>query len=387
MLIWADAADDVYRRIVSRVPDAQRSLVEAPLRRGSESRAGRRAPTAVTEADVIVAFFDVTPEAFHSQVIANLTSLGIDYRPYLGASPSQPVTRTDLGRLMADLKSMSAIAEVPFDALKTRAVIDAYADLFQSAPVAMRTTTKPKERRDLSLRYLDMLRKHETDPLATALEKGFVKNDGHPIYAFYEETKERCGAFGFGVDLNVRSGFSKIWMAPYAGRATLDMVADIPNLPQGAKNTRDHFARHGLDSFGLFGFDFVHRTTNLYFMIKHPETPRDYAKLLADVGLTPDMPAALEACRPAHVLYYSFSWDTETVQRVCFAIVCENRGQVPTHFDPLIAKCVADAEFMQGGEKCIYSIVWAPHGHYFKIDNDYSGTMATDLVHAGVVGV
>jgi hypothetical protein len=340
----------------------------------------------VGEADVIVGFFDITPEAFRSQVIANLTSLGIDYGSYLSGA-STAGRATDLGRLMADLAAMSKVAEVPFEAAVTKSVIDAYADFFQSAPVAMRTTSKPKERRDLSVRYLDMQRNHEPDPLTTAVKKGFVTDDGHPIYAFYAETKERCGAFGFGVDLNVRSGFSKIWMAPDVSRATLDLVAGLPHLPEAAKRTRDHFARHGLCSFGLFGFDFVHRTTNLYFMIKQPTAPRDYGDLLSDVGIVPDRPATLAACAPAHVLYYSFSWEKDSVQRVCFAVVCDNRSQVPTHLDPLVDRCVADDAFMRGGPKCIYSVVLGPHGHYFKIDNDYSGTMATDLVEAGVVGV
>jgi hypothetical protein len=383
---WNSVASDLYSRIVDQVPTAQRGLVASPLRRGAEARASRAGTGPVCEADVIVGFFDVTPEAFRSQVIANLTSLGIDYGSYLSGASSVGRT-TDLGALMADLAAMSKVAEVPFDAAATRAVVDAYADFFRSAPVAMRTTTKPKERRDLSVRYLDMQRNHEPDPLTTALQKGFVKDDGHPIYAFYRESKERCGAFGFGVDLNVRSGFSKIWMAPDVSRATLDVVAALPHLPDGAKRTRDHFARHGLDRFGLFGFDFVHRTTNLYFMIKQPTSPRDYGTLLAEVGIVPDRPATLAVCAPAHVLYYSFSWEADTVQRVCFAVVCDKRDQVPTELDPLVNRCVADDTFMQGARKCIYSVVLAPHGHYFKIDNDYSGTMATDLVDAGVVGV
>jgi hypothetical protein len=372
---WNAATEELYQRIVDNVPPSKKVFVEAPLRRGAEARASDGGAELVTDSAVILGFFDVTPEAFHSQVIANLEDLGIDYEKFLGSS-SPAAGKRDFAHFLADLKAMSAIAEVPFDEARTRAVIKAYAEFFETAPVAMRTTTKPKERRDLSVRYLDMQRKHEPDPLVTALAE-----------SFYEEAKDACGAFGFGVDLNVRSGFSKIWMAPDVGCATLDAVMGLPSLPPAAKKIQGHFAKYGLDVFGLFGFDFVHRTTNLYFMIKHPEAPRDYAELLADVSFTPDLPEALEACRPAHVLYYSFSWDADTVQRVCFAVVCEDKSQVPVHFDPLIGKCVAEPAFMKGGERCIYSVVWAPRGHYFKIDNDYSGTMAADLVAAGVVGV
>lgn len=60
---------------------------------------------------------------------------------------------------------------------------------------------------------------------------------------------------------------------------------------------------------------------------------------------------------------------------------------VPVCFDPLFGKCLGSPVFMHGQERCIDSIVWAPHGHDFKIDNDYSGAMAADLVEAGHVGV
>jgi aromatic prenyltransferase len=385
---WNVIAEELYQRIVAQVPDPYRDLVASSLRRGAEGRAMRSPSKVVTEDDVIVGFFDVTPEPFHQQVVLNLNEHGIDGEKYRRNWAGATARKTDLSRLLADLKAMSAVAEVPFTEPKVRAVIEAYAEFFQSAPVAMRTTTKPKEKRDLSVRYLDMMRKHDPDPLATALAKGFVKNDGHPVFRFYEESKERCGAFGFGVDLNVRSGFSKIWMAPVAGLATLEAVASLPSLPESAKNSVAHFARFGLKSFGLFGFDFVHRTTNLYFMLKHPEAPRDYSELLTDAGFRPNHPEALAACRPANVLYYSFSWDSPRAERMCFAVVCSNRHQVPVHLDPLVEKCVTDPAFMQDRQQCIYSVVWAPPGlHYFKIDNDYSGTMATDLVEAGRVGV
>jgi hypothetical protein len=163
----------------------------------------------IQEADAIVGFFDITPDAFIPQVIKNLARQGIDDRKYVTPTGATGCN-TDLGQVMADLEAMSAVAEVPFDGTATRTVID--------------------------------------------LAKGFIKNDGHPIDAFYEEAKEHCGAF----------------------------VA-----------------------------------------------PRDYAKLLADLDFVPDRTDALAMCK----------------------------------------------------------LVWAPRGHYFKIDNKHSGTMAGDLVQAGVVGV
>lgn len=385
---WNAEADDLYQRIVERVPEVHRGHVAPALRRGAVESAARAAAPAVTPKELIVGFFEVTPEAFHGEVRANLGSLGIDYTQFLSPSPAHAEDRLDLHGLVADLKAMSALAEVPFDEQKTRAVIDAYAESFRTSPVAMRTTTKPVDRRDLSVRYLDMLGRHDLDPLAVAYAKHFVENDGHPVFALYQEVKERCGAFGFGVDLNVRSGFSKIWMAPSLKESNLATISTLCHLPQGVRKAAGHLERFGFGTCGLWGFDFVHKTVNLYFMINQQgSSARDYGALLADLGFHSDLPGVLDACRPAHVVYYSFSWESERVERVCFAVVCEHRAQVPLHFHPLIVKCLGDAVFMHGREKCIYSVVWSPRGHYFKIDNDYSGTQGTQLVDAGRAGV
>lgn len=385
---WNSDAEALFGRIVGRVPLLQRLLVKSSLRRGAEGRASRNRGEEVVVADVIVGMFESTPAAFHDQVRANLSSLGIDYEAYLAAAKNGEEAKIDLSKLLSDLKGMSASLGVPYDEAAMREGVLAYGKHFEESPVAMRMTTRSGVGRNLAVRYLDFMNVPEVDPLALAKRKGFVVDDGHAVFSLFEEAKNLCRAIGYGVDLDVSRGFSKIWMVPTVHEATLDVLSRMQHLPQGAKDALGHFARFGLDVFGLIGFDFGRKTMNLYFMIKDPgSSRREYGALLSDLGFPSRPDDLLAACRPAQALYYTFSWESPKPERVCFPVVCSRRDQVPAHFDPIFDLALGNESFTHGRETCIYSIVWSENGNYYKVDNDYSGTMASQLIEAAEVGV
>ncbi len=385
---WSIAAEALYSKIVERVPVSKRELVRKSLHRGAQQLALKIGSTEVTESDVIKGFFEVTPAQFHSQVKANLDGIGIDYTKYLSKG-SNNSSEISIEQLLKDFEEMSLHLGVSFDRQKVEAALRAYSGQFMRSPLAMRMTTKSNEHRDLALRFLDLLNTLEPDPLTTALRCGFTKNDdGHPVFSLFNEIRERCGGFGYGVDIEANRGFSKIWMAPSVGSNTLDVLSSLSHLPSAAKNTIQHFKRFGLNSFGLMGFDFYHKTTNIYFMINRPAGKKiNYKGLLTDLGLQTDSSELLKACQPAHVIYYSFDWNSATVLRVCFSIGCKDAKKVPVHFHPLLSECVNDPVFMHGQKMCVYSVVWTKNGNYFKFDNDYSGNQVTQLIEAADVGV
>ena len=385
---WNSNAEALFARVVAGVPALQRRLVASSLRRGAEGRAARNRAAEVDVADVVVGMFESTPKAFHHLVRANFTSLGIDYESYLASASAGNTGKIDSAKLLSDLKTMSSSLGVPYDESAMREGILTFAKHFEESPVAMRMTTRAGVGRDLAVRYLDFMNLPEVDPLAMAKRKGFVVDDGHAVHSLFEEAKQLCSAIGYGVDLDVSRGFSKIWMAPTVHSATLDVLARMEHLPPSAKNTLGHFARFGLNVFGLIGFDFGRKTMNLYFMIKDPTSSRrEYGALLSDLGFPSGPEELLAACRPAQALYYTFSWESPGADRVCFPVVCARRDQVPAHFDPIFDFALGNASFTQGREACIYSIVWSRNGNYFKVDNDYSGTMANQLIEASEVGV
>lgn len=389
---WNSKAETLYSNIIERVPKSKKALVERSLRRGAEARAFKNKSTEVHESDVIFGFYDVTPAPFHHQIDANLKGLGIEvskYHPGNIHEKEQPDHKKgSISALLNDFEMMSSELNVPFNQNKVKAALLAYADQFCRSPVAMRTTTKSPKNNDLAVRYLDLLNISDPDPLTIALSNGFIQDDDHPIFSLFNEIKTNCGGFGYGVDIDATKGFSKIWMAPSIEKNSLELLVTLPHLPQSVKNTINHFCRFGLFTFGLVGFDFDHKTINLYFMIKeitHPEI--GFGQLLSDLGIHLDSEELLHSIRDAHVIYYSFSWTSPHVKRICFTTVLEKPEQVPAHFHPRISQCLNNAVFMHGLERSMYSVACSQDGYYFKFDNDYSGTQAFQLIEAGDVGV
>jgi hypothetical protein len=104
-------------------------------------------------------------------------------------------------------------------------------------------------------------------------------------------------AFGYGVDIDATKGSSKIWMAPSVKMGSLEIIYSLTHLPQSVINTVEHFN--------------------------------------------------------------SFTWTSQKVERVCFAIVCEDPKQVPAHLHPRIGECLNDPVFMHKQNRCVYSVAWS----------------------------
>lgn len=391
-MYWNSEAENIFCKLVERVPLSKKKLVESSLRRGAEGHALKEGVPEVGEDNVIIGFYEVTPEPFRPDVKANLKSLGIDYNDYVedyNARKSPSFSEDNyMDKILSDFEAMSNSLGVTFNRSNVGPVLLAFKDEFNRSPIAMRTTTKSATEKDLAIRYLDLLHTSSPDPLTRAIECGFTKDDGHPIFKLFEEARTRCNAFGYGVDIEASVGFSKIWMAPSVGENSLQTISSLINLPPSVKNAIPHFERFGLHTIGLIGFDFNKKTINLYVMIKSTENiHHTYVSILEDLGINPDPINLLKSCNPAQVLYYSFSWNTPQTERVCFAIVCDDESQVPVYLHPVILECLNNPVFMNEQKKCIYSIAWSKKGHYFKFDNDYNGAQALQLIEAGDVGV
>ena len=74
--------------------------------------------------------------------------------------------KTDMQQMFTDITRTADICEVSYQEDVIWKNLRAYQSFFTGSAVAFRTTTKPKEKRDLSVRYLEM---QPHDPLAIAL--------------------------------------------------------------------------------------------------------------------------------------------------------------------------------------------------------------------------
>lgn len=384
---WKEEVKQSYEDIVLRIPEAVRPVIKPELLKKAEQKCNERKGEMVAEVDLITALFEVTPPAFQDQMTDDLEELGIDFDRYLAKVKGDFEHDNDLEQLVKDMGTLCDLVDIEPEEEKIWEVLNAYEPFFRGSPLSIRTTTKPIGKRDVSARYVELMMPHKIDPYTTALNKGFIEKNGHPIHALTQEIPETFQIMGYGVDLDARIGLAKIW--PFIVPDSIDPLFSMKYFPESIKNYEGYFKDHNLTIFSVFALDFLHKTTNIYFMLKNPSKNSVGAStaLVEELGFDPAPEEVMEKCSEAAHLNYTFSWDSDRIERLCFGMTCENAEEVPVHFHPLMEKYVEDSPFQSERRKFIYGVAFKLDGLYYKIETDYNGTMADFLLMGAKAGI
>ena len=376
---WQPEVKELYDNVVLRMPEMVRPVIKPQLFQNAEKKCEDRHGKIVAEVDLIVALFEITPTAFQPIMTADLVALGVDYDRYLAKVKSDFKCTNDLEQMVKDFAKICEITGVNFNENAARNVFKAYKDFFSGAPISIRTTTKPVDRRDVALRYVEFFMPHNPDPYTKAMNEGLIEKNGHPIHEMIIEAMETFQMMGYGVDVDAHTGLSKIW--PFIVPGSIEPLFSMKSAPKSIKKYKDYFIKHDLTAFSLFAFDFLHKTTNIYFMLKQPPkaTYENCVALVEDLGFEPASKEAMEGCMKAAHLNYTFSWDSENIERLCFGMSCDDPEDVPVHFHPLMKNFVENTPLQSDSKKAIWGVAFTQNGLYYKIENDYNGTMVDFL--------
>jgi len=376
---WQPEVKQIFESVVLGVPEMVRPAVKPALFDGAEKKCMERNGKKVVEMDLIVALFEVTPPAFQPTMIEDLEKLGIDYNRYLSKIQADFKLNTDLNQLVKDLVKISDFTGVKSDEKAIWKGIKAYEKYFAGAPLSIRTTTKPEEKRDVAVRYVEMFIPHKPDPYTTAINNGLLVSNGHPIHKMIIEAIDSFDIMGYGVDVDVKYGLSKIW--PFVIPGSIDPIFSMKSIPSSIEKYKDYFEKHGLTAFSLFAFDFLHNTTNIYFMLKQPpkSTYESCVNLVEELGFKLASEEVMEGCRKAAHLNFTFSWDSEKIERLCFGITCDDSNEVPMHLHPLIKEFIEKTPLQSESRKLVWGVTFTNNGLYYKIENDYNGAMVDFL--------
>jgi len=376
---WQPKIKQLYEDIVLRIPEMVRAVIKPMLLETSEKKCMERDGKNIKEMDLVVALFEVTPPAFQPTMIEDLKALGVNVDLYLPKVNSDFKLTNDLNQMVKDIQTLCELTEVNFNEEAIWKTLNAYKKFYSGSSLSIRTTTKPVERRDVSVRYVEMMIPHNPDPYTIALNEGLIDKNGHPIHKMILEALDTFDIMGYGVDIDARKGFSKIW--PFNIPGSIDPLFSMKNIPESIKKYENYFKKHGLTTLALFAFDFSHNTTNIYFMLKDPSTAsyETCKGLVEDLGFKVPSKEIIEYCCNAAHLNYTFSWDSEEIERLCFGVACHDVKEVPVHLHPLMQKFVEGSPFQSDVHKFIYGVTFTPDGLYYKIENDYNGTMVDFL--------
>lgn len=384
---WQPEIKELFEGIVSKLPEMVRPIVKPALLEAAEKKCAERKGKMVAEVDLVIALFEVTPPAFQPTMIEDLESFGVPYNRYLAKVDSDFKCNTDLDQLVKDMRKLCEITGVKCNEDAIWKALKPYSQFYIGAPVSIRTTTKPVEKRDVSVRYVDLMHIHDPDPYTTAINEGLIEKNGHPIHKMIVEAQNTFHIMGYGVDIDARNGLSKIW--PFVVPGSIDPIFSMKSIPESMKKYKDYFNKHGLTAFSLFAFDFSRNTTNIYFMLQKPSkaTYENCVALVEDLGFEIASKEVMESCVDAAHLNYTFSWDSDIIERVCFGITCNHYNEVPIHLHSVMKEFVEKTPLQSEKKKFIWGVTFTPDGLYYKIENDYNGTMVDFLLMGCKAGI
>ncbi|MFW9969061.1 MAG: aromatic prenyltransferase [Candidatus Odinarchaeota archaeon] len=384
---WPQKIKKLFEDMVLRIPDMVKPIIKPMLFETSEKICKERNGRLINEMDLVVALFEVTPPAFQPTMIEDLKDLGVNIELYLPKVISDFKLKNNLEQMVKDIHILCDLTKIDFNENAVWKALNAYKKFYSGSSLSIRTTTKPIEKRDVSVRYVEMMIPHNPDPYSTALSEGLIEENSHPIHKMILETLNTFDIMGYGVDIDARKGLSKIW--PFIIPGSINPLFSMKYIPGSIKNNENYFKRHGLTTLALFAFDFLHYSTNIYFMLKNPSTATSEKcnALVEDLGFEIASEEVMELCCNAAHLNYTFTWHSQKVERLCFGMVCQNAREVPIHLHPLIKDFVEKSPFQSDIHKFIYGVTFTPKGIYFKIENDYNGTMVDFLLMGAKAGI
>jgi len=386
-LEWNPEVESLYNNVVLNMPESVRPIISSALYDKTIKRYTERGGIQIKEVDLIVALLEVTPPAFQPTMIDDLKKLGVDYEKYLVLVKGGFQHNIDLDILVSDLKKISNFTGVKCNEKKIWKVINAYKTFFTGSSLSIRTTTLHKDLRDISVRYVELMNPHNPDPYVIAINNDLINPNGHPLHKMLSEIKEKFNVLGYGVDLDVRKGLAKIWslIAP----TSIKNLYSMSNIPKSIVNYTKFFKKFGLTKFSLIALDFLHKSMNIYFMVKEPKTSslELYKNILENLNFEINSSEVLEKCCDARTIYFTFNWESEVIERICFGMVCPTKENIPVEFHPLMKEFVEKVPFATENHKFIYSIPFTRKNNYFKIENDYNGTMTELLLMSAQAGI
>jgi hypothetical protein len=285
---------------------------------------------------------------------------------------------TDLTTLYSAIEDSARLLDVACAREKVWPILSAYGDAIGNAVVAFRVATGARHKGELDCRFTTTA---DVDPYALALAQGFTAPTDHPVSELLADLAAHCPVDSYGIDFGVVGGFKKIWVFfPPDELQPAAKLAEVPSMPRGLAANVGFFARHGLDDrANLVGIDYHHRTVNVY--VGEPPadslTPDAVTALLRDLDMPAPSEQLLRLAGRAFGVYATFSWDSDRIERITFAVMTPDPATLPVRLEEKIEKFVAGAPYAAAGaadqaeRKFVYAVSSAPEGEYYKLQSYY----------------
>lgn len=387
---WDADAKKLCDEVVNHIPKIVKPIAVPAIRNGAQKAALNSGHSVVSQSDVVEGIFKTIPQTYRARIVANLSSLGISCHKYLHPTPTTPeiaTTNTSLKELMNTLIYLSKQSNVPFNTPKTKTLLQGYGEFFSSSPLSICATVKPKNHPALTIRYIETAKPHVPDPFTMGILADFVEDQQSSIRRLFEELKTQFDILGYGVEVDVEKGLSRILMVP--APISMEAVLNLKHLPNGAKKYSTLFNKNGFTHISIFGFDLVRQTVGLHVLKKNPSagTSAQIDDFIRHLHYQSVPVPVIQQCAQATIVYPTFSWRRDSMERISFVtLYTEDMGEL-TALDPQITSWTENPTFSNGHNQFMLRTSIAPAQYTLRIETDYKGYLIKEIQKAAKAGI
>ena len=280
-----------------------------------------------------------------------------------------------VAELYSTMEESAQLLNVAFSPAKVRPILAAYSDAFThpEAVVAFRVATARRYLGELDCRF----RTHpdNKDPYATALANGLIAETDHPVGALLSDVHGRFSMESHGIDFGVVGGFKKVYAAFTPDELQeASKLASVPSMPPSMAENVEFFGRHGLgDRIAGIAIDYAERTVNVYFNEIPAECfePATIRQTLREVGTVEPSEQMLKLGEKAFGLYVTLGWESEKIERICYAAATTDLTTLPIPVEPEIEKFAKNVPYGGDERKFVYGVALMRQGEYYKLESHY----------------
>jgi hypothetical protein len=273
--------------------------------------------------------------------------------------------------------------EVREDAL--RPIFECYKDIGERDSIYIKTTDREAVPRELFVRFGHAQKWFDLAAMAKAA--GVLDVYDNRAYKAYAAICNAIPAAGSMVDISTQGSIHKFYAFLPRQQQPLSKLRKCADLPAALFKNIPLLDAWGYKRFGIFGVDLHNHSLNFYYYTAQTRFDQTCARtMLTALGFPVPSADILAEIGQAAMIYFTFTYASDRIERVCFTKVYEDDTAIPVALAPSLKDYIETAPIKAVKRNLILGYTFHSAGSYLKVELDYKASLGIPGVmqHSGL---
>jgi len=257
---------------------------------------------------------------------------------------------------------------------KLRPVLECYREIVERDSVYTKTTDRDMVPKELFVRAGHTEKWYDLAAMAKAC--GLMDVYDNRVYKAYTAICAAIPVMGSMVDISAQGDIQKFYAFLTHKTQPLGKLRRCPDLPASLLKNAPLLESWGLKRFGIFGVDLRKQSLNFYYYTSQTKFDQACAKaMLTTLGFPLPSEEILEEIGGSIMIYFTFSYASDRIERICFTRVYEDSLEEAVALAPSLKDYIEDAPIRVKKRNILLAFTFHSGGVYVKSELDYKASL------------